>query len=93
MMQRIIKNSSGYSLKNQKIFLSNEFSCVACSQGMLAQIIRLLAHFPYYLIKSIRLDNAGEFTSQDFNDYFMSIGITVEHPVGSYTKRSCGIVY
>ena len=146
MMRRIIKNSSGHSLKNQKIFLSNEFSCAACSQGkliirpsptkiktkplaflqriqgnicgpihppcgpfryfmilidastrwshvcllstrnqafarLLAQIILLLAHFPDYLIKSIRLDNAGEFTSQAFNDYCMSIGITVEHPV------------
>ena len=128
MMRRIIKNSSGHSLKNQKIFLSNEFSCAACSQGkliirpsptkirteplaflqciqgdicgpihppcgpfryfmiliyastrwshvcllstrnqafarLLAQIIRLRAHFPDYLIKSIRLDNVGEFTS------------------------------
>ena len=146
MMRRIIKNSSGHSLKNQKIFLSNEFSCAACSQGkliimpsptkirtepleflqriqgdicgpihpqcgpfryfmilidastrwshvcmlssrnqafarLLAQIIRLQAHFPDYPIKSIRLDNAGEFTSQAFNDYCMSIGITVEHHV------------
>ena len=48
---------------------------------LLAQIIRLRAHFPDYLIKSIRLDNAGEFTSQSFNDYCMSIGITVEHPI------------
>jgi len=29
--------------------------------------------------KKLRLDNAGEFTSQDFNDYCMSIGIIVEH--------------
>ncbi|XP_076925963.1 uncharacterized protein LOC143588946 [Bidens hawaiensis] len=27
------------------------------------------------------MDNAGEFTSQTFNDYCMSIGISVEHPV------------
>ena len=146
MMRRIIKNSSGHSLKNQKIFLSNEFSCAACSQGkliirpsptkirteplaflqriqgdiygpihppsgpfryfmilidestrwshvcllstrnqafarLLAQIIRLRAHVPDYLIKSIRLDNAREFTSLAFNDYCMSIGIIVEHPV------------
>ena len=140
------KNSSGHSLKNQKIFLFNEFSCATCSQRkliirpsptkirieplaflqriqgdicgpihppcgpfryfmilidasmrwshvcllstrnqafarLLAQIIRLRVHFPDYLIKSIRLDNAGEFTSQAFNDYCMSIGIIVEHPV------------
>ena len=35
MMRKIIGNSCGHSLKNQKIFQSNEFSCVACSQGKL----------------------------------------------------------
>ena len=48
---------------------------------LLAQIIRLKAQFPAYTIKTIRLDNAGEFTSQTLNDYCMSTGITVEHPV------------
>ena len=47
----------------------------------LAQIIKLRAHFPDYTIKRVRLDNAGEFTSQAFNDYCMSVGIVVEHPV------------
>ena len=35
----------------------------------LTQIIRLRAQFPDYTIKKVRLDNAGEFTSQVFNDY------------------------
>ena len=48
---------------------------------LLAQIIQLRANFLDYQIRRIRLDNAGEFTSQTFNDYCMSIGITVEHPV------------
>jgi Integrase core domain len=48
---------------------------------LLAQIIQLRANFLDYQIKSIRLDNAEEFTSQSFNDYCMSIGIKVEHPV------------
>ncbi|GJQ91780.1 copia protein [Tanacetum coccineum] len=48
---------------------------------LLAQLIRLRAHFPDFPIKTIRLDNAGEFTSQTFNDYCMSIGISVEHSV------------
>ena len=48
---------------------------------LLAQIIQLRANCSDYQIKSIRLDNAGEFTSQSFNDYCMSIGIKVEHPV------------
>ena len=48
---------------------------------LLAQIIKLRAHHPDYPIKSIRLDNAGEFTSQTFDDYCMSVGINVEHHV------------
>ena len=48
---------------------------------LLAQIIKLRAHFSDYPIKSIRLDNAGEFTSQTFNNFCMSIGINVEHYV------------
>ncbi|KAM1233223.1 hypothetical protein ACFX2J_002951 [Malus domestica] len=48
---------------------------------LLAQIIKLRAHHPDYPIKSIRLDNAGEFTSQTFDDYCMSVGVNVEHPV------------
>ena len=48
---------------------------------LLAQIIKLRAQFPDYPIKSIRLDNAGEFTSQTFDDYCMTLGIDVEHPV------------
>jgi transposase InsO family protein len=48
---------------------------------LLAQIIKLRAHYPDQPIKRIRLDNAGEFTSKSFNDYCTSIGIVVEHPV------------
>ena len=40
---------------------------------LLAKIIRLQAHFPDNAIKTIRLDNVGEFTSQAFNDYCMAI--------------------
>ncbi|GJR70785.1 disease resistance CC-NBS-LRR class family protein [Tanacetum coccineum] len=47
----------------------------------LAQIIKLRAHFPDYTVKRVRLDNVGEFTSQSFNDYYMSVGIVVEHLV------------
>ena len=35
MMRRIIENSIGHPLKNQKILETKEFSCVACSQGKL----------------------------------------------------------
>ncbi|CAM8919718.1 unnamed protein product [Rhodiola kirilowii] len=48
---------------------------------LLAQIIKLRAQFPDHTIKKIRLDNAGEFTSQAFDDYCMSVGISVEHSV------------
>ena len=48
---------------------------------LLAQIIRLRAQFPDHPIKTFRLDNAGEFSSQTFFDYCISIGIDVQHPV------------
>ncbi|XP_059654616.1 uncharacterized protein LOC132301375 [Cornus florida] len=48
---------------------------------LLAQIIKLWANFPDYPIKTIRLNNAAEFTSQAFDNYCMSVEINVEHPV------------
>lgn len=150
MMRKIITNSCGHPLKNQKI-LPNDYSCAACSQGklilrpspakithesinfleriqgdicgpihppcgtfryfmvlidastrwshvsllstrnlafarLLAQLIKLRAHFPDFPLKAIRLDNAGEFMSQAFNDYCMSIGISVSCSTCSHTK-------
>ena len=58
---------------------------------LLAQIIKLRAQFPDYLIKSIRLDNAGEFTSQTFTNYCMSGRINIEHPV-AHTHTQKGLV-
>jgi hypothetical protein len=43
----------------------------------MAQFIRLKANYPEYRIKSIRMDNAAEFLSQAFTDYFMTQGIEV----------------
>ena len=48
---------------------------------LLAQIIRLKAQFSDHPIKTIRLNNASEFSSQTFLNYCMSIGIDVQHPV------------
>ena len=48
---------------------------------LLAQVIKLKAHHPDYLIKSIRLDNVGEFTSKTFDHYYMSVRFEVEHNV------------
>jgi transposase InsO family protein len=47
----------------------------------IAQIIKLRAHHPEYAIKTIRMDNAVEFTSGAFNDYCMALSINVEHSV------------
>ena len=57
---------------------------------LLAQIIRLRTQFPDHTIKNIRMDNAGEFTSQSFYDYCTSIGITVEHSV-AHTHTQNGL--
>ena len=48
---------------------------------LLAQIIRLRTQFPDHSIKTIHLNNVGEFSSQAFLDYYMSIGIDVQHHV------------
>ncbi|XP_056844750.1 retrovirus-related Pol polyprotein from transposon TNT 1-94 isoform X2 [Raphanus sativus] len=60
--------------------------CLLSSRNMafarfLTQIIKLKAQFSDHPIKRVRLDNAGEFTSQAFNDYCMVSGIEVEHSV------------
>ena len=57
---------------------------------LLAQIIRLKAQFPENPIKAICLDNAGEFTSQDFDACCMANGISVEHPV-AYVHTQNGL--
>ena len=44
-------------------------------------MIKLRAQFLDYLIKTIYLNNAGEFTSQTFIDYYMSVGINIKHPI------------
>ena len=55
---------------------------------LLAQIIKLRAHFPNHLIKTICLDTAGEFSSTAFHDYCMSLGIEVQYPVAhTHTKN------
>jgi hypothetical protein len=40
---------------------------------LIAQVIRLRASHPEHQIKSIRLDNAAEFSSKTFNDYCMAL--------------------
>ncbi|KAM1132375.1 hypothetical protein EV1_046421 [Malus domestica] len=58
---------------------------------LLAYVIKLKAHYPDYRIKSIRLDNAGEFTSKSFDDCCMSVGVKVEHPI-PYVHTKNGLV-
>ena len=57
------------------------WTCNLAFARLLAQIIRLRAQFLDCTIKIFRLDNAGEFISQAFNDYCMSTRITVEQPI------------
>ena len=46
---------------------------------IMAQLIKLKAHYPEHRIQSIRMDNAVEFSSRAFNDYCMALGIQVQH--------------
>ena len=48
---------------------------------LFAQIIKFRAQFFKCFIKSIRMDNASEFTSKSFNAYCASLGIEVEYPI------------
>jgi hypothetical protein len=48
---------------------------------IMSQIVKLKANFPEYRIKTIRMDNAVEFTSHTFNDYCVAIGIQVQHSI------------
>ena len=49
--------------------------------ALIAKVIKLKVHHPEHLIKSIRMDNAAEFTSHAFNDYCMAQGIELQHSV------------
>ena len=57
---------------------------------LLAQMIKLRAQFPNYLNKTIRLNNADEFTSQTFIDYCSSVRINAEHPI-TYAHTENGL--
>ena len=46
---------------------------------IIAQIIKLQAHYLEHRIQSIQMDNVAEFTSHAFNDYCMSI--QVQHSI------------
>ena len=48
---------------------------------IMAQLIKLKAHYPKHRIQSIRMDNAAEFSSRVFNNYCMALGIQVQHSV------------
>jgi hypothetical protein len=48
-------------------------------------------NYPEYRIKSIRMDNAAEFLSRVFNDYYMAHEIKVQHSV-PYVHTQNGLV-
>ena len=70
------------------------FSCVSLLSynlafvKLLAQIIRLIKQFSDYPINAMRIDNAGEFTSQAFDAYYLLVSIKFEHPIAHvHTKN------
>jgi len=50
-------------------------TCNYAFAKIMAQLIKLKAHYPKYWIQSIRMDNAAEFSCRAFNDYCMALGI------------------
>ncbi|KAL4025503.1 hypothetical protein IC575_013904 [Cucumis melo] len=61
------------------VFIIKSKPCICtitCSNNQIKSTVSGL-----YNKKNIRLDNAGEFISQAFNNYCMSTGINIEHPV------------
>ena len=58
---------------------------------LLAQILKLRAHFPDNQIKKIRLDNTEKFTSKVFLDFCLATGIEVEHHV-AHVQTQNGLV-
>lgn len=48
---------------------------------LLTQLLRLRAQFPNSPIRTIRIDNAGEFTSPTFDDLCNTLGITIQYSV------------
>ena len=48
---------------------------------LLAMILKIRAHYPDANIKTLRMDNAGKFRSQTFEDYCVASGITLTYVV------------
>ena len=48
---------------------------------LLAMLIRFKAHYPEFPVKTLRMDNAGEFKSQQFEDYYTATGIELTYSV------------
>ena len=48
---------------------------------LLAMILKIRAHYPNANIKTLCMDNAGEFKSQTFEDYCVASGITLTYAV------------
>ncbi|KAK9930871.1 hypothetical protein M0R45_018177 [Rubus argutus] len=105
-MLRTMNASHGHPLGGKNFVINPKSPCQACSIGktnlkpihvkptkLVFEFLRefkLRAHHSDYPIKSIRLDNAAEFTSKTFDDYCMTLGIEVEHPV-AYVHTQNGL--
>ena len=54
-------------------------TCNHAFTRLIAQVIKLKVHHPEHTIKSIRMDNVADFTSNAFNDDCMAQGIELQH--------------
>ena len=57
---------------------------------LLAMLIKFRTHYPDYPVKTLRMDNVGEFKSQHFEDYCMATRIELTYFV-SYEHLQNGL--
>jgi transposase InsO family protein len=76
-----------HSRKNWIYLLNTKDGVLARFQGYIAQVENLTRK----KIKVMRSDNGGEYISQDFNDFYIKVGIKREYIV-PYNPQNNGVV-
>ena len=57
---------------------------------LLSQMIKLEHNSKVILLRQLHLDNVGEFSSQTFIEYYVLVGINIDHPI-AHTHTQNGL--